>query len=145
MAEGSRFASLEDNDMLKWIDDKDAKSTKNVNAGAASIFHEYLTVKKGQFKTIEDIEAAKITDVWETLRKCYAEIRKTDGELYAPKSLMTIRFGLQKHFIQKRNEDIINDVGYAVANTIFKAMFVNIKKEGNSGVNHKEPISTEDL
>jgi hypothetical protein len=121
MAEGSRFASLEDNDMLKLIDDKDAKSTKNVIAGAASIFHEYLTVKNGQFKTIED------------------------GKLYAPKSLMTIRFGLQKHFIQKRNEDIINDVGYAEANTMFKAMLVHIKKEGNAGVNHKEPISTEDL
>ena len=46
----------------------------------------------GQFKTIEDIEAANIT-------------------------VMTIRFGLQKHFIQIRNEDIINDVGYAEANT----------------------------
>jgi hypothetical protein len=49
----------------------------------------------GQFKTIEDIEAANIT-------------------------VMTIRFGLQKHFIQIRNEDIINDVGYAEANTMFK-------------------------
>jgi hypothetical protein len=144
MAEGSRFASLEDNDMLKLIDDKDAKSTKNVIAGAASIFHEYLTVTNGQFKTIEDIEAANITDVSGTLRKCYAEIRKTDGELYAPKSLMTIRFGLQKHFIQKRNEDIINDVGYAEANTMFKAMLVHIKKEGEAGVNHKDSISTEE-
>jgi hypothetical protein len=67
-------------------------------------------------------------------------LRKTDGELYAPKSLMTIRFGLQKHFIQKRNDDIINNVGYAEANTMFKAMLVHIKKEGNAGVNHKEPI-----
>jgi hypothetical protein len=29
-AEGSRFASLEDDDILKIIDDKDAKTTKNV-------------------------------------------------------------------------------------------------------------------
>jgi hypothetical protein len=27
----------------------------------------------------------------------------------------------------------------------FKAMLVHIKKEGKAGVNHKEPISTEDL
>jgi hypothetical protein len=58
---------------------------------------------------------------------------------------MTIRFGLQKHFIQKRNDDKINNVGYTEANTMFKAMLVHIKKEGNAGVNHKEPISTEDL
>jgi hypothetical protein len=29
-AEGSRFASLEDDDILKIIDDKDVKATKNV-------------------------------------------------------------------------------------------------------------------
>ena len=35
MAERSRFASLEEDDILKIIDDKDMKATKNVTAGAA--------------------------------------------------------------------------------------------------------------
>ena len=39
--------------------------------------------------------------------------------------------------VQKRKEDIINDVRYAEAN----AMLVHINEEGNDGVNHKEPIS----
>jgi len=52
MAEGSIFASLEDDDILKIIDDKDTKATKNMIAGAARILHEYLQVKDGQFKTI---------------------------------------------------------------------------------------------
>jgi len=47
MAERSRFDSLEDNDILKIIDDKDTKATKNVIAGAARILHEYLQVKDG--------------------------------------------------------------------------------------------------
>ena len=64
MAEGSRFASLKDNAILKIIDDKDVKATKNVIAGA------------------------NITDVSGTLRKFYAEIRKTDGKLYALRSLI---------------------------------------------------------
>jgi hypothetical protein len=42
MEEGSRFASLEDDDILKIIDDKDTKATKNVITGAARILHEYL-------------------------------------------------------------------------------------------------------
>jgi hypothetical protein len=63
MEEGSRFASLEDDDILKIIDDKDTKATKNVITGAARILHEYLQVKDGQFKTIEDRETAKIMSV----------------------------------------------------------------------------------
>jgi hypothetical protein len=47
MAQRSRFASLEDDDILKIIDDKDAKATKNVIAGGALILHEYLQVKDG--------------------------------------------------------------------------------------------------
>ena len=39
--------------------------------------------------------------------------------------------------VQKRKEDIINDVRYAEAN----AMLDHINEEGNDGVNHKEPIS----
>jgi hypothetical protein len=39
MAEESRFAALENNDILKSIDDKDAKATKNVIEGAARILN----------------------------------------------------------------------------------------------------------
>ena len=73
MADWSRFASLEDIYILKIIDDKDTKATKNVIAGATRILHEYLQVKDGQFKTIEDIDTANIIDVSGTLRKFYAE------------------------------------------------------------------------
>ena len=47
MTERSRFASLEDDNILKIIDDKDAKATKNVIADAARLLHEYLQVKDG--------------------------------------------------------------------------------------------------
>jgi hypothetical protein len=36
MADGSRFAALEDDDILKIIDCKDAKATKNVIADVAN-------------------------------------------------------------------------------------------------------------
>jgi hypothetical protein len=57
---------------------KSFESYQNVIEGAARIVHEYLQVKDGQFKVIADLETANITDVSETLRKFYAEIRKTD-------------------------------------------------------------------
>ena len=46
MAEGSRFALLEDDDILEIIDDKDENATQNVIADAAIILHEYLQVTK---------------------------------------------------------------------------------------------------
>jgi hypothetical protein len=33
-----------------------------------------------------------------TLKRFYGEIRKADRTLYAKKSMITLRFGLQKHF-----------------------------------------------
>ena len=56
MADGSRFAALEDDDILKIIDCKDAKAAKNVIADVARILHEYLQVKDGKFEIIEDLE-----------------------------------------------------------------------------------------
>ena len=81
MAEGSGFALHEDDDILKIIDEKDAKTKSD--RSAARIVHEYLQVKDEQFKIIKDIETANITDMLGTLRTIYAEIRKTDGKLYA--------------------------------------------------------------
>ena len=52
MANGSRFAALEDDDILKIIDCKDAKATKNVIADVARILHEYLQVKDGNITDV---------------------------------------------------------------------------------------------
>ena len=57
MTEESRFVSLEYDDILKIIDDKEAVATKNVIAGATRILHEYLQVK-GQVKAMEDFDTA---------------------------------------------------------------------------------------
>lgn len=68
MAEGSSFASLKDDAILKIIEDKNSKAIKNLIPGAARILHEYLHVKDGQFKTIEDLETENIKDASGTLR-----------------------------------------------------------------------------
>lgn len=67
MAEGSSFASLKDDAILKIIEDKNSKAIKNLIPGAARILHEYLHVKDGQFKTIEDLETENIKDASGTL------------------------------------------------------------------------------
>lgn len=136
MAETSRFASLEPEDLTKILNDRDSKNTKNVIGVAKRIIGDYL---------LENLDQACTEDVVKTLRQFYGEVRKTDGTLYAKKSLITLRFGLQKHFIETRKEDIINSEHYNAANDMFKAMMVAMKKEGKATVNHKEPICPEDL
>ena len=72
-------------------------------------------------------------------------MRKTDGSLYALKSFSSIRYGLQRHFLETCKEDIVHDKSYDEANTMFKAMLVHLKKESKGTVAHKDPISREDM
>jgi hypothetical protein len=59
--------------------------------------------------------------------------------------MITLRFGLQKHFLKSRQEDIINSEHYSAANNMFKAVMVKLVKEGKGTVKHKEVILPDDL
>ena len=127
------------------LSSKDAKATKQVIANSVRTMNEYLSAKNGQLKTIEDLDSADTPDVVAVLRKCYVEVRKTDGSLYALKSFSSIRYGLQRHLLETRKGDFVHDKSYDEANTIFKAMLVHLKKKGKGTVYHKDPISREDM
>lgn len=75
----------------------------------------------------------------------YAGLKNSDGETYAKRSMISIRYGLQKHFLKKRKLDIVNDPDFKEANNVFLAMCTKIKKEGKGPVMHKDPISRPDL
>jgi len=60
---------------------------------------DYLTEKTGDFSDVSELDVASTSDVVSTLRKCYGEIRKADGTFYAKKSMVTLRFGLQKPLV----------------------------------------------
>ena len=74
------------------------------------------------------------------LRKFYGEVRKADGMCYAKKFMLTVRFGLQKHFLKSKNEDVINSDAFSSANKMFKAVLVKLSKKGLGTVRHKEVI-----
>lgn len=81
----------------------------------------------------------------EVLKKFYACCRTKKNELYSKKSLLSIRYGLQKHFEKTKQFDIVNAAEFKPANKVFGAMLVQIKKEGKGDVQHKSPLSKEDL
>ena len=58
---------------------------------------------------------------------------------------MALRFGLQRHFLLKRNFYIINDLEFAKWNKIFEAAVVELKRKAFDKVDHHNPISRQDL
>ena len=136
MAE-SRFATLTKEDLNLLLDDKDAKSTKRATKSALKVFHQYLKEKKaGEPQTKETLA--------NVLKLFYAEARKTDGTSYSKSTLNSPRFGLNRHFKATRGFDIINDSEFTVANKVFGAKCVDLKRQGLAKVEHKPPIC-EDL
>ena len=80
------------------------------------------------------------------LKQFYIEVRKSDGNHYKKTSFNSIRFGLQQKLKEcNPNLDIIADTEFTECNNIFKAQCVQLKKNGFSKIEHKPPITPEDI
>lgn len=134
----SRFADVSQDDIDELLERRDSKSTKNVIKGSLSIFDNYCLEKNIDFPT----EAGELNSL---LKKFYTAVRTKDGSLYTKKSMLSIRYGLQKHFEKTLKVDIVNSPEFKVANNVFNAMLVKLKKEGKASVTHKNPITKNDL
>ena len=95
--------------------------------------------------TLEELNTVPPEELDNVLKHFYVDVRKQDGEKYAMKSLISIRFGVQKHFLKTRNLDVINDQRFKGSSDTFKAVLVNLKSEGKGTVKHKDIIEDEDL
>ena len=105
--------------LTKYWDDRDSKNMKNVIKVSVKVLKDYLTEKAGDFSDVSELdEAARPAPVmscqhWENFMARYA--RSMDHSMLK-KSMVTLRFGLQKHFLKTRKEDIINLEQYQSAN-----------------------------
>ncbi|XP_072176075.1 LOW QUALITY PROTEIN: zinc finger MYM-type protein 2-like [Diadema setosum] len=136
----NRFASLGEDDLDQLIDEKDSKSTKRVINLAENILKAY-TEAKG-LSISETITAQELNKF---LRSFYAEVRRSNGEFYSKRSMITLRYGLQRHFKKVSAFDVVNDPQFKEANEMFHAILVKLKKEGKGSVVHKDPITQEDM
>ncbi|XP_069138967.1 uncharacterized protein KIAA1958-like [Argopecten irradians] len=144
MAEGStRFAEATEDEIQKILNDRDSKNTKNVIRTAENLLHEYCEAVGCTVGS--SLTNVTVDELCEILRKFYCAARKKDGSMYAKKSMISIRYGLQKSFEKSHGIDIINDVGFKTANDVFHASMVKIKKEGAGEVKHKEIINVADM
>jgi hypothetical protein len=83
---------------------------------------------------IEEMEKLPFTEICAKSKKFYAEMQKPDITYYAKKTVVTMRFGLQKHFLKKASIYIVNS-------EVFKAMLVKLKREGALRVKHSNLLN----
>jgi hypothetical protein len=90
-----------------------------------SIFEEYLHEKQKEYPT-NAVELAAI------LKLFYAEARKQNGKLYSKSSLSALRFGLNKHFKELLDVDIVKDNEFKETNQVFIAQWqcMKLRREG---------------
>ncbi|XP_061190317.1 uncharacterized protein LOC133198208 [Saccostrea echinata] len=101
--------------------------TKRRIRTSLSIFRAYL-LEKDLDQSIE--EAYSSEQLNNLLTNFYLEMKKADGQHYAGTSVISIRYGLQKHFLELRNEDIVRNENYSTSNKMFKEVLTKLKKEG---------------
>ena len=95
--------------------------------------------------SLDTIESLPVVELAKFIRKFYAEIRQTSGALYAKKSMITIRYGIQKHINKVQTLDIVSNPEFKQANEVFQGMLVKLKSEGKGFVKHKDPLNQDDL
>ena len=124
--------------MEKSVEDAFSQNSKNVINVAWKIFGK--TSHKANF--LQDMSAESLVSV---LRKFYCNVQNRNGEPYAKKTMISIRYGLQKKFEKSLKFDIVNDDRFKDSNDIFHACLKKMKKDGAGESKHKEVISEEDI
>jgi hypothetical protein len=84
-------------------------------------------------------------DLCSQLKSFYAAVRSQNGDLYSKKSIISIRYGIQKHFLKIKNIDVVNNDAFKPDNLVFQAMLVKLKQEGKGASVHKHPIEVDDI
>lgn len=135
-----RFKEVSEEELTKFIDSADSDNTKKQIKYGLSVFSEFCNqVQAGNF-TDADISTLDVL-----LSKFYAGARNQKGGLYSKKSMQSIRYGLQRHFLAKRGFDIVNSTDFPMAKSSFKSLLVKLKEQGKASVKHHSPVSDSDM
>ena len=142
MATASNFVLLNDDEIADLIDTSDALNTKKQIQFSVGRFNSFA---KSSGTTLEAVEAYSEGELDNFLSRFYGGLRKDDGNLYTKKSMHAIRYGIHRHFLSVKDWDITKNDTFKQSNKVYKAMMVKLKQEGKGFVQHKEPVSKDDM
>ena len=111
-----RFSNLSSDEIELLIEKKDSentrKSTKNAVATLIAFCNE-ISPGESPPKDVDYLEELSKEELNELLAAFYPNARKKNGENYKKSALMGLRIGLQRHFLLKKNTNIIGYQGFA--------------------------------
>jgi hypothetical protein len=139
MADLNTFVMLTDDDIADLVDGTDAANTKKQIKFAVQRLETFSKFAGVDLNLIDD--DAQLDKL---LSRFYAGLRKNDGTLYTKKSMHAIRYGLHRHFL-KKDVDITKVENFKESSRVYKSMMVKLKQAGKGCVQHKSPISEEDM
>ena len=113
------FTAISEDDAQHLIDSKLSESTKRTIGYSIRTLSEY---SKKRIMSLNDLCQLPKAELNDFLRQFYAEARKHDGSLYTRNALISLRYGLRKHFCKMCDCDIVND------RELFSSVLVSLKK-----------------
>ena len=92
----NRFARLSADDLQSILENRDSANTKNCIEAAKRILADYCGAKELIYDEIIEKPKASIA---EFPINFYAEVRKKNGDFYSRTSMVSLRFGIQRHSV----------------------------------------------
>ncbi|XP_022096900.1 uncharacterized protein LOC110982640 [Acanthaster planci] len=123
----SGFSELPDDLDDHFMASKDSKHTRAVVATSVNVLSDYCTKSADCSTTLAGVEQMTPRDLCQFLRSFYSGVRQKDGSFYARRSMLTLRYGLQRHFQKLLQVDIVNDATFKGANDVFNTVLANLK------------------
>ncbi|XP_029634400.1 uncharacterized protein LOC115209932 isoform X3 [Octopus sinensis] len=127
---------------VELIDLDESLRTQNIIKSAVKILKDYC---RTQHTTLSLLEKKPAQQLSRFLQKFYTEVRQVSGKLYARKSMITLRYGLQRHFKRMSHLDIITDDEFIEANEVFSVILMKLRAMGKDAIKRKNPITEEDI
>ena len=109
---------------------------------AVKAFNEFSTNKS---VLLGDFEMSSNAEIADLLKTFYASLRNKKGGFYSKKSMLSIRYGIQRHLQKVRQFDIVSDADFKSATLTFNSMVVKLKKPGYGATARHTVLSDEDL
>ena len=136
-----RFAQVSDEVVNNMAKKKNAKRTDESTKSAVKILQDYCHEAGIHFPD----NTATAVDLDSILSKFYIGARTRKGEMYKINSMKSIRFALQRFFLQSNLVDIINDPGLNDSNKVFQNVLKDVKTAGKGDTDHYPEVEPEDL
>lgn len=94
------------------MDNKDSKNIKNGIYMTVNVLISYC-VNKNMFS---DFDTLPLDSLCEHFKTCYASARNQKGGVYSKKYMINLRYGIQRHFLQIKDTNNVNNDAFQPAN-----------------------------